>query len=213
MYFRHGYAPDHYPTEKEWEAREMIERSLAIKCPSIDYQIVGMKKVQQVLTDDSELARFVPNEEDRSLMASFFAKIYGFDTELNPEILAQVRNNPDDFVLKPQREGGGNNFFGQDVINLLQGYEHDEEVQKRMKGFILMERIKPTPVKNLLARAGQVQEIDTISELGIFGVFLGTSSGVLLNEMGGHLLRTKQANANEGGVAAGYATVDTPYLV
>jgi hypothetical protein len=26
-------------------------------------------------------------------------------------------------------------------------------------------------------------------------------------------LRTKQANANEGGVAAGYATVDTPYLV
>lgn len=213
MYFRHGYSPDHYPTEKEWEAREIIERSLAIKCPSIDYQIVGMKKIQQVLTDENELARFVPSEEDRSLMTSFFAKIYGFDTELNPEILAQVRNNPDDFVLKPQREGGGNNFFGQDVINLLQGYEHDEEVQKQMKGFILMERIKPTPVKNLLARAGQVQEIDTISELGIFGVFLGTSSGVLINEMGGHLLRTKQANANEGGVAAGYATVDTPYLV
>ncbi len=213
MYFRHGYSPDHYPTEKEWEAREIIERSLAIKCPSIDYQIVGMKKIQQVLTDQNELARFVLNEEDRSLMTSFFAKIYGFDTELSPEILAQVRNNPDDFVLKPQREGGGNNFFGQDVIDLLQGYEHDEEVQKRMKGFILMERIKPTPVKNLLARAGQVQEIDTISELGIFGVFLGTSSGVLHNEMGGHLLRTKQANANEGGVAAGYATVDTPYLV
>lgn len=191
----------------------MIERSLAIKCPSIDYQIVGMKKVQQVLTDDNELARFVPNEEDRSLMTSLFAKIYGFDTELDSEILAHVRNNPEDFILKPQREGGGNNFYGQDVINLLQGYEQDEEVQKRMKGFILMERIKPIPVKNLLARAGQVQEIDTISELGIFGVFLGTSSGVLLNEIGGHLLRTKQASANEGGVASGYATVDTPYLV
>ena len=33
IYFRCGYAPEQYPTEKEWEARLLIERSLAIKCP------------------------------------------------------------------------------------------------------------------------------------------------------------------------------------
>lgn len=76
-----------------------------------------------------------------------------------------------------------------------------------------MERIKPPVCKNLLARGGQAQEMDTISEVGIFGVYLGNSTEVFVNRMGGHLVRTKQANANEGGVASGYATVDTPYLV
>ena len=47
--FRCGYHPDQYPTEKEWEARLMIERSLAIKSPSIQYHLAGTKKVQQAL--------------------------------------------------------------------------------------------------------------------------------------------------------------------
>lgn len=29
----------------------------------------------------------------------------------------------------------------------------------------------------------------------------------------GHLVRTKRSNSNEGGVAAGFAVLDSPYLV
>lgn len=35
---------------------------------------------------------------------------------------------------------------------------------------------------------------------------------VLLNEEVGHLVRTKVSTANEGGVAAGFAVLDSPYL-
>jgi glutathione synthase len=40
-YFRAGYAPTDYPTEVEWNARKMIEKSAATKCPTISYQLAG----------------------------------------------------------------------------------------------------------------------------------------------------------------------------
>ena len=58
VYYRCGYHPDQYPTEKEWEARLMIERSLAIKSPSIQYHLVGTKKVQQALASPGMLERY-----------------------------------------------------------------------------------------------------------------------------------------------------------
>ena len=36
---------------------------------------------------------------------------------------------------------------------------------------------------------------------------------VVMNECGGHLLRTKAATSDEGGVAAGFAVLDSPLLV
>ena len=36
---------------------------------------------------------------------------------------------------------------------------------------------------------------------------------VVVNKHGGHLLRTKAATSDEGGVAAGYAVLDSPKLV
>jgi glutathione synthase len=36
---------------------------------------------------------------------------------------------------------------------------------------------------------------------------------VVLNRQAGHLLRTKSADSDEGGVAAGYAVLDSPFLV
>ena len=44
-----GYHPDQYPSELEWDARYMMEDSLAIKSPSINYHLAGTKKVQQEL--------------------------------------------------------------------------------------------------------------------------------------------------------------------
>lgn len=35
VYFRAGYTPNDYPTEAEWQGREMLEMSFAIKCPSV----------------------------------------------------------------------------------------------------------------------------------------------------------------------------------
>jgi len=45
VYYRSGYELEAYPTEKEWDIRLLIERSRAIKCPSVQYHLAGTKKV------------------------------------------------------------------------------------------------------------------------------------------------------------------------
>lgn len=45
VYFRSGYEVEAYSTEREWDVRLLIERSRAIKCPSIHYHLAGTKKV------------------------------------------------------------------------------------------------------------------------------------------------------------------------
>jgi len=54
FYLRSGYAPTDYPTDAEWEARRLMERSDAVSCPSVAYQLVGAKKVQQDLAAPGE---------------------------------------------------------------------------------------------------------------------------------------------------------------
>ena len=49
FYLRAGYTPEDYPTGVEWQARRIMERSSAALCPSVAYQLVGAKKVQQDL--------------------------------------------------------------------------------------------------------------------------------------------------------------------
>lgn len=48
IYFRAGYSPHDYPTDLEWQARLTMERSTAIKCPSIGLHLANTKKIQQV---------------------------------------------------------------------------------------------------------------------------------------------------------------------
>jgi len=45
-----------------WEARLLMERSLAIKCPDIGTHLVGTKTVQQVLARPGVLERFLPDQ-------------------------------------------------------------------------------------------------------------------------------------------------------
>lgn len=43
---RAGYSPDDYPSELEWQGRGKLERSSAVKCPSVAFQLAGAKKVR-----------------------------------------------------------------------------------------------------------------------------------------------------------------------
>jgi glutathione synthase len=75
-----------------------------------------------------------------------------------------------------------------------------------------MELIKPAPQTSILVRNGQWREESTLSELGIYGVYVRQGAKVLVNKEAGHLVRTKTSTSNEGGVAAGFAVLDSPYL-
>lgn len=73
-YYRAGYTPNDYPTELEWGARAMIESSAATKCPTVGYQLVGTKKIQQVLCEKGVLERYLPGADSDVLRRCFASK-------------------------------------------------------------------------------------------------------------------------------------------
>ncbi|CAI5747067.1 unnamed protein product [Peronospora destructor] len=209
-YFRAAYTPNDYPTEQEWAGRTIIERSYAIKCPSIAYHLAGSKKVQQVLAQPAVLRRFVAEEEALQLEQSF-AGLYGL--EKNSPTIGDVKKmaitNPHLYVLKPQREGGGNNLYGDDIASAIEKMSPAE-----LESFILMERIFPKENPAVLVRNSCTSSGFTISELGMFITSLFDGEGKeIINKHAGHLLRTKLSGTNEGGVATGFSVVSSPLLV
>ena len=68
------------------------------------------------------------------------------------EIVAKAIANPHDFVVKPQKEGGGNNFYDEEAKNLLQ--EFVTEKKESLKQFMVMERITPPMIKAWMLRDG-----------------------------------------------------------
>lgn len=69
------YRPEDFPTEAEWSARITIEKSRAIKCPSLLDHLIGAKKMQQVLAAPGMLEKFAGEASlaDVALIRSTFA--------------------------------------------------------------------------------------------------------------------------------------------
>ncbi|XP_049879709.1 glutathione synthetase-like isoform X3 [Pectinophora gossypiella] len=213
VYYRSGYEPAQYPSQREWDARLRVERSNAIKCPSIHYQLAGTKKVQQALAAPGVLEKFMGPGGATSRVRDIFAGLYSLDFDENGERAVEMAlADAERFVLKPQREGGGNNIYGPEIRDALTRMRHSRE----RAAYILMERILPPLVQGYVVRPGAPVPppiSDLVSELGIFGVIIGSKEKILHNKQVGHMLRTKLADANEGGVAAGLGALDSPYLL
>merc|ERR1712187_668495 len=79
--------------------------------------------------------------------------------------------------------------------------------------YIMMQRILPRAQKAVLIREGIATVAPAHSEFGFYSVFLGDGECVQLNEHAGHLVRTKAEGVDEGGVAAGFAVLSSPFLV
>ena len=225
LYFRAGYSPDEYESSSAWQARLHLERSAAIKCPSILTHLAGSKKIQQILAMPSSphLRRFLSDtrhEANIDRMRATFAAMYPLDdSELGRQAISIARdpNKSRTYVLKPQREGGGNNIYGAKIPEFLASLGEDEH---KFRSHILMELIKPPPLRNSILRNGEVQSGEVIGELGIYGACLwqsadekGENSKILMNEEAGYLLRTKGRESEEGGVAAGFGSVDSVCLI
>jgi glutathione synthase len=319
LYLRALYSPTDHPTPSSWEARLHLERSLAIKCPSILLQLAGCKKVQQVLAtplptstkidppsdtssdpavnpppnSEDPLSHFLPNYSPHtiSLLRSTFAPQYALSSERGTS-LALDPTTARNHVLKPQREGGGNNIYHEDITKYLNSLSLSpsshpsdpsssssdtkaEEIKSKTAEYarwVLMELIHPpTSAHNTILKSnGSVVSAPTVSELGIFGIALWENPSIatpipesqrpslttvsstdsedipvfdeykpkeelmkvdegieavllpskerarpqiLVNEEAGWLLRTKGQDSDEGGVATGFACVDSVVLV
>ncbi|KAH6624908.1 hypothetical protein B0J18DRAFT_194916 [Chaetomium sp. MPI-SDFR-AT-0129] len=229
-YLRSAYDPSDFPTASSWEARYQLERSAAIVCPTILTHLAGMKKVQQELatpaqaqdqeaggqatTAPSALRRFIHDEASYTALHRTFTNIYPLDaiTPAGREA-RRLATDPDAcqrYVMKPQREGGGNNFYRSAIPQRLR-----EIPEEHWGSYILMEIITPPPVANTILRNGALEQGGVICELGVYGTCLWDqkTGEVMHNEESGYLLRTKGDQSEEGGVAAGFGSMDSCRLV
>lgn len=233
VYYRAGYSPDDYTNDGAWAARLLIEKSRAVKCPSVLAQLAGTKKVQQVLatpgSDHVErllaAADSIRTERDQDSnvqrIVQSFAPMYPMDDSAAGKEGRKLALDPTTatrYVLKPQREGGGNNIYRQDIPAFLRSIP-----ESQWSAYILMAMIEPPKADNVILRNGDVQRGGVISELGVYGACLwrntmkgmGRSGGssVLWNANAGYLLRTKGDQSQEGGVAAGFGAIDSVALI
>ena len=150
------------------------------------------------------------SQEDLKKLMSTFVSIYPLDDSEEGKIAQKLAFEvPERFVLKPQREGGGNNIYKEEIPSFL------EKLDKSDWGaYILMELINPPSYKNKIIRNNEVYNENIISELGVFGsiLFNEANGEIYTNKNAGWLLRSKFSSSNEGGVAAGFGCVDNIYL-
>jgi len=216
FYLRAGYDPSCYecsnctrlskktPTKQSWVNRLNIEKSRAVKSPPIGYHLLTNKLFQAVFAKKSVLERYMTSAEADVFLET--ACIDDLSSLSSPAVQAAL-DQPERYCLKILREGGAEgNLFGAEIVPRLKEMKQNEEIAKM---YILMEIIDPNVIENTLVRCGKHETIGTISEVGIFGVYLfdKSSNEALVNSNDGHLIRTKPAASNVGGVAAGGACI------
>jgi glutathione synthase len=147
-------------------------------------------------------------------MSRFFCKIYSF-IDLNEddqkEIIKKLRTNYKDYIVKPQKEGGGNNYYNEQILPLLP--KEGKPVEGILKNTIIMERINPPEYDSYILHNNELKYKKCVSELGIYGAILSDENTFHLNRSFGFLLRTKESNVQEGGVVSGYSAIDLPKLI
>uniref|UniRef100_A0A0K0ED10 Glutathione synthetase n=1 Tax=Strongyloides stercoralis TaxID=6248 RepID=A0A0K0ED10_STRER len=211
VYYRTGYSANQYNDKtNDWDTRLLIEKSSAIKCPSVGLQLANTKKMQQVLANKNILKKYIKEEDVVERILKTFAGLWSLGEDSNEEkvVIEDAKNNPDRYVLKPQTEGGGGNFFGKDITNLLNTLSKTE-----LKCYILMEKLNPLPTENFLIRPNQeVKKSQVISELGIYGWLIVDKKNIFPNRNStyySYMMRTKETTTNEGGICIGAACIDS----
>ncbi|KUJ15967.1 glutathione synthase [Mollisia scopiformis] len=218
VYFRAGFEVHEF-NDIGHMARFQLEKSRAIKCPSLLSHLTTFKKVQQALALPNALDRFL-NSEEAALVSKTFAPQYPLDTSAFGQHARKLATDPKtakSFILKPSLEGGGHNFYGEDIVAFLKATPKEMWHQ-----YVLMEKITPPLVKNFLMSSRGLYEGPVISELGVFRICLWERK----TESGGKIkaemldvqepcwsFKTKDASVNEMSVVKGYGCFDSPALV
>lgn len=214
IYMRAGYDAAEYDTAG-WDARLQLEKSAAIKCPSILSHLATFKKVQQALTIPGALERFLPESEAATIRKTFMP-MYPLDESeagRSGRLLACDVNRSGNCILKPSLEGGGHNIYGDAIPGFLSSVP-----ESQWSRYILMERIRPPISSNLLMGPAGIDAGEVVSELGVLGCCLwkpkpnNAGCEMLHNTVSGWTFKTKYAEVDEMSVGKGFGCFDTPRL-
>jgi len=215
VYYRAGYSPSDYTSPAHFQVRFQLESSRSIKCPSIPLQLAGGKKMQEYLTRTGILESVLENDNLSSLdllkLRQSWVQMWSLSAD---EGLSRVLQQYSNLVLKPQREGGGNNVYHTHIPEFLERLP-----ERELPAWIAMQLIHPPRgTFTHMVKSGEPQSICTavVSELGVFGWSLFGEDGqgdTIIEKNAGWLVRTKSRDSDEGGVAVGFSVLDSIVLV
>jgi len=229
VYFRAGFEEGpHIVTKAEdladgldfWKVREMIELSMPIKLPSIDFQLATFKKFQQQFSDRAYLDKVAQSEELVNRLGKVFSTIWSMENlgvegaEIN-EVYKDAIAHPENYYLKPQKEGGGNNLVNDEIRQKLQDLDDPE-----LKTYIIQKRIVPPLVDTYHCVKGGYYVSQSFIEIGIasslFTKFNAATESspatnvVIDSQMIGMFCKSKDSSVKEAEVCKGTACLTFP---
>ena len=214
FYFRAAYCENDYPNEESWKGREIIELSTAIKVPDINTFLTTFKIFQYELSKPQILMHYCQNELIINDILRFFGGIYylrDMSSEDAKNLLNNIKLEPEKYILKPMREGGGNNITGNKLKELIP--EENSELCDLLKNSVIVDKIESYQHEGLILRNENIKIQNSISEYSIYGIILSNENNVIMNKSTSFLVRTKNKESIEGGIIEGAGAIDIPYLI
>lgn len=163
VYYRVGYRFEHFKIngdpELGWKVKEEIELSNAYCIPPVSMELINEKRMQVELAKPEVLRKFV-SEEDAVKLEKVFVKFWDFDSlseEDYQNIINEIKIKPEAYILKPNLEGGSNNYFGLEALHKLEGL-----TRQQAKVYILMEKIESKSIVNAIMDGKDYKDVNCI---------------------------------------------------
>ncbi|KAF2212483.1 hypothetical protein CERZMDRAFT_41576 [Cercospora zeae-maydis SCOH1-5] len=229
VYYRAGYeAREYVRNPSGMESRLRLELSRAIKCPDIATHLTTCKTVQQALTREGAVERFLshpssaPSANEINQLKNTFMEMISLQPPSAAADYARTRDILNDpakvaqYILKANGDGGGHNVYGAAIPANLKSWKEEE-----WKKFVLMKRIEsPKEIKGVLL-FGSDREFrgEVVSELGVAGTCIWRRPtenegevDILWNRAAGWTLKTKPKDVEGMMVVKGVGAMDCPSL-
>jgi glutathione synthase len=149
--------------------------------------------------------KYLTEAEAQRILGSLVAT-WEFDSlseEQSRAVAEMYRRNPESYVLKPNGEGGCNNFFGEAGARLLCSLSFQQRKQ-----YVLQEIIPPIYEENeIMVGLNRVVRTSCKYELGRYGVISEVQGQLRRNETHGYLVKSHARGFNEVSITKGTASV------
>ena len=214
FYFRASYCENDFPNDEAWQGRELIELSTAIKVPDINTFLTTFKIFQYELSKPQILMHYIQNELIINDILRFFGNIYyirDMSQENITDLFNKIKSTPDKYILKPMREGGGNNITGEKLKELIP--ENVSDISDLIKNSVIVDKIDSYEHEGLVIRDEKIKVQNSISEYSAYGIILTNENNIIANKSTSFLVRTKNKDSVEGGIIEGAGAVDIPCLM
>ena len=148
-------------------------------------QLINFKRMQVELSKLEVLKRYL-NEDEAILLKELSGELYDFENEVEFEKLQKLANT-NNYVLKSYREGGGNNYFGEEVAKKVEEFS---KIPGELEKYILQRKI-PSDIQDnvFIANYRYIEVKECTCEFSTFGSYAYKKDQLRFNGFGGRVVR------------------------